>query len=86
MNHRAILVVPTLGQSRIVHLGDARGAGFGIVGSRAVLGRVREASGVDGVRRRVERRRPSVATWLGGVRHLVRAAWVASGRRVSTSG
>lgn len=72
--HRAVLVVPGPGPRRIVHLGDAEGAGFGIVGSRSVIGRVTSARSARGVEREIGRRRPDLCTAARAVVHLLRAA------------
>ncbi len=52
--HRVILVVP----GRLVHQGDAPGAGPGIATPRALVGRVVAVERADGRRAPVDRRRP----------------------------
>lgn len=67
--HRAILVVP----GRLVHQGDAPGAGLGVAGTRAVIGRAVAVERLDGRRVPLARRRPSR-------RALARAALTLFGR------
>ncbi len=68
--HRALLVVPWPGGARIVHRGDARGAGASMIHARAVVGRVVAVERPDGARDPVPRRRPSVGDLLTAGRVL----------------
>lgn len=54
--HRVVLVIPWRGGARMIHRGDALGAGYGVVGASEVLGRVvavERAAGREPMRRHV---------------------------------
>lgn len=59
--HRAVVILPWWGTSRIIHKGDAVGSGHGVLGAEHLIGRaVAVRTGGSGPTRPLPRRRPTL--------------------------